>query len=131
MNWYLAFGSGPHDAASTPTAIEGRSDQKAKLFVLKLGGTNSADYVYQTTPLTVAAGSCPSMIINKNSPSLVAGYPKEISPMCSDPTFANDDPVTGCTDQGHDWEEFPKSFFGDMITVDFDLSYQADVLYFG
>jgi type IV pilus assembly protein PilY1 len=132
MNWYLAFGSGPHDAASTQTAIEGRSDQKAKLFVLKLGGTDDGsdagvlDYVYTST----LSGSCPSAIV-PNPPSLAAGYPKEITPMCSDPTYTTDDPGTGCTDNGHNWEEFPKSFFGDLITVDFDLSFQADALYFG
>jgi type IV pilus assembly protein PilY1 len=128
MNWYLAFGSGPHDAASINTAIEGRSDQKAKLFVLKLGGTDSADNVYATVPSTVAAGSCPSMIIPKNPPSLVAGYPKEISPMCSDPTYTVQ---ADCTSPPHTWEEFPNSFFGDLITVDYDLSFQADALYFG
>jgi type IV pilus assembly protein PilY1 len=129
MNWYLAFGSGPHDAASTPTAIEGRSDQKAKLFVLQLGGTDDGsdagifDYVYTST----LSGGCPSAIV-PNPPALVAGYPKEISPMCSDPTYAVQ---ADCTTNGHSWEEFPKSFFGDLITVDFDLSFQADVLYFG
>jgi len=129
MNWYLAFGSGPHDAASTQTAIEGRSDQKAKLFVLQLGGTDDGsdasvlDYVYTST----LSGGCPSAIV-PNPPSLVAGYPREIPPMCSDPTFTVQ---LDCTSNGHSWEDFPKSFFGDLITVDFDLSFQADALYFG
>jgi Tfp pilus tip-associated adhesin PilY1 len=130
MTWYLAFGSGPHDAADPQTALEGRSDQKAKLFVLKLGGTDPADYVYTTTPQVTPSGSCPSLF-TYNRPSLETGYPKEIAPMCSDPTYTDDAPVTGCTAHGNTWENFSNSFLGDMITVDFDLSFQADALYFG
>jgi hypothetical protein len=127
MTWYLAFGSGPHDAASTQTALAGRSDQKAKLFVLKLGGTDSADYVYTTSPQATPSGSCPNLFIY-NRPSLEAGYPKEIAPMCSDPSNTVE---ADCTINGHTWEDFSNSFIGDLITVDFDLSFQADALYFG
>jgi type IV pilus assembly protein PilY1 len=127
MNWYLAFGSGPHDATMTQDAIAGRSDQKAKLFVLKLGGTDSADYVYTTNPQVTASGSCPNLFIH-NRPALAAGYPKEIPPTCSDPTYTVE---ADCTTNGHTWEDFSNSFFGDLITVDFDLSFQADALYFG
>jgi len=132
MNWYLAFGSGPHDASDPQTAIEGRSDQKAKLFVLQLGGTDYDgsdgsifDYVYKN-PI----GGCPISIsrATDGSPGLITGYPREVDPICSDPAYATQ---ATCLAASETWEEFPNSFFGDFITVDFDLSFQADTLYFG
>lgn len=41
MDWYLAFGSGPHNALSPASALAGESDQLAKLFIYPLGGTNA------------------------------------------------------------------------------------------
>jgi len=67
MDWYLAFGSGPHDSSSPQTALLGKSDQEAKVYVLKLGGTT---------------------VLSK--PTLEAGFPKTIPVGITKPTgFTN------------------------------------------
>jgi len=104
MDWYLAFGSGPHVPSSIPTALMGQSDQGAKMFVLKLGGTGLSGYLPANLPYIASGG------ILSQTPSLVTGYPMDI-------------PVAAGS--------FPKSFFSDLIAVDYDLNFKTDVLYFG
>ncbi|MEA2083020.1 MAG: PilC/PilY family type IV pilus protein [Thermodesulfobacteriota bacterium] len=103
MDWYIAFGSGPHPADQA--AMQGTSDQLAGLYILKLGDTTTP--VYETTPQPTPAGACPTLYTYNRPAGPVAGYPVSI-----DAALAN-------------------SFFSDIITVDFDLSYQAEALYLG
>jgi type IV pilus assembly protein PilY1 len=102
MDWYLAFGSGPHnDSVTNPAGIQnamlGKSDQEAKLYMLNLGGTGAP-------ALARAAGPSLSWV----PPYTTPGYPKTISAAT-----------------------FPKSFFSDLIAVDYDLNFKTDVMYFG
>ena len=103
MDWYLAFGSGPHPA--NQTAMHGTSDQLAGLYILKLGDTTTP--VYETTPQMTPAGACPMLYTYNRPTGPVAGYPKNINAALTN------------------------SFFSDIITVDFDLSFQAEALYLG
>lgn len=103
MDWYLAFGSGPYNNSVTnpggiQNAMQGKSDQEAKLYLLSLGGTATDG------ALAYAADSTWAM----TPPYKTLGYPKTI-PAAS----------------------FPKSFFSDLIAVDYDLDYKTDVMYFG
>lgn len=59
MDWYLALGSGPHNnSAVNPTGIQtallGKSDQAAQLFVLKLG--NGVPALEAGYPMTLTTG---------------------------------------------------------------------------
>ncbi|MBU0673261.1 MAG: hypothetical protein KJ950_01300 [Proteobacteria bacterium] len=66
MDWYLAFGSGPHHATTPTIGMEGRSDREAYLYLMALGGT--AD-----------AGGLGYVDVGANNlPKLVTGYPKKI-----------------------------------------------------
>ncbi|MCK5229358.1 MAG: hypothetical protein KAR13_03780, partial [Desulfobulbaceae bacterium] len=103
MDWYIAFGSGPHPADQA--AMQGTSDQLAKLYILKLGDTTTP--IYETTPQLTPSGSCPTLFAYNRPAGPVAGYPVNI-----DAALTN-------------------SFFSDVITVDFDLSYQTEALYLG
>lgn len=103
MDWYLAFGSGPHNNSVTnPNGIQnamlGKSDQEARVYVLDLGGTAGG----------VALPYVGGPTLSDHPPHITAGYPK-IIPAAT----------------------FPKSFFSDLIAVDYGLDYKTDVLYFG
>ena len=56
MDWYLAFPSGPHDTTSTPaataiqSALNGYSDQRARLYTVPLGGTGESGHLGNVTP---------------------------------------------------------------------------------
>lgn len=51
MDWYLALPSGPHDDTLPLAALNGRSDQPAKIFTLELGSTASGSLGYADTAL--------------------------------------------------------------------------------
>jgi type IV pilus assembly protein PilY1 len=107
MDWYLALPSGPHnDSATTPsgiqTSLNGKSDQPAQLYILKLGGTGAPNLPYASSGSTVSAPPAPA----PGSPFSIPG---------------------GAGPSG----AFPKSFLSDVIAVDYDLNFKTDVLYFG
>jgi hypothetical protein len=126
MDWYLAFGSGPHsNAAGTagPTAgMQGLSDQTGKVYVMRLGGTVAPATDTVGTGQT-AIGTDPTFVA---PPSLAATFTPG---QCSDTSKPN---VTTCVAASADWTtSLANSFFGDFIAVDYDLNFKTDTLYFG
>lgn len=119
MDWYMAFGSGPHYSGNPAAALKGESDQLARLYVLALGGTadtGGLPYVSDSTGVL-------------NPPSLVSGFPKTVVGSCSNPAYASS---ATCTAHGGTWDSFPNSFFSDFIAVDYGKrDYRVDALYFG
>lgn len=126
MDWYLTFGSGPHDDAAGRAGPQGGmqalSDQNGKVYVMELGGTG--------TPALANVGSGQQPIGTAltwgTPPNLIAKF----SPgACSDSTSLNE---TTCSGAGGTWTpDLDNSFFGDFISVDYDLDFNVDSLYFG
>jgi hypothetical protein len=106
MDWYLAFGSGPHaeapaSAGGPQAAMRGVSDQTAQLYLMKLGGTDTLGTpAIPATLDTIGSGQVTSGVPTFDTqPSLVAGYPIS-SGACSDFTSANE---AACLTAGQVW----------------------------
>jgi Tfp pilus tip-associated adhesin PilY1 len=106
MDWYLAFGSGPHaeapaSAGGPQAAMRGVSDQTAQLYVMKLGGTGTLGTpAIPATLGNIGSGQVTSGVPTfATQPSLVAGYPIS-SGACSDFTSANE---AACLTAGQVW----------------------------
>ena len=153
MDWYLAFGSGPHAADNPQKAIRGTSDQKALMYVMKLGSSSSPVYttfsgdcltgIIYTYNRPVGIVSCYGPTDYDNEVDCLAagvatGYPTTWQDECCVGVVHNE---TTCAAASGTWEENSdvftfeatesNSFFSDVITVDYDLSYQAEALYAG
>jgi type IV pilus assembly protein PilY1 len=103
--------------------MQALSDQTGRVYVMKLGGTGAPALGHLGTG-QVASGS-PTF---DNPPAIAAGYP--VSPGdCSDTSYTS---AATCTTGGGSWtNNLDNSFFSDFIAIDYDLSFQTDVLYFG
>jgi hypothetical protein len=112
MDWYLAIGSGPK-GTSPRKGMLGRSDQRARVFILKLGGSTS-DAAVAPTGLPYASVGISPAVVNSGVMTLAR------APITIDPGDKDSSPIG-----------FNNSFFSNMITVDYDFSFQADALYFG
>ncbi len=104
--WYLVFGSGPADVNGLPgtstSLTEAKSSQASKLFVVNLK-TLTQNYVLGTNELQILDGTSNTFV---TAPVVAPGpnYYVELD---------------------------NNSFVSDPISVDYDLDYTADALYFG
>ncbi|MEN8135659.1 MAG: hypothetical protein ABFS18_09015 [Thermodesulfobacteriota bacterium] len=104
MDWYLAFGSGPHDAELAPAGpqagMQGLSDQPARIYVMKLGGTETADLTPASLP-NVGTGQVDSsgVVLIDNPPILADTYPRSLG-FCRDPSKTDE---AACSDAGEVW----------------------------
>lgn len=106
--WYLLFGSGPHAPVGSNTAMEGISDQNAKVAVLPL------DWLVKTPTALRIPAAAPTAKTTTTPTTTTTGM--------AGGTFVLDDS--------------PNGFTSDLITVDLDInpsssSYFADAVYFG
>ncbi|MFO7606918.1 MAG: PilC/PilY family type IV pilus protein [Desulfurivibrionaceae bacterium] len=100
MDWYLAFGSGPHSNLAPPAGpdagMQGLSDQEAGLYILTLGGVGTTAALGNIGSGQTADGTDPTFL---NQPELVGG--QTLFPgFCSDPVFTN---KTACEDHIDTW----------------------------
>lgn len=132
MDWYLAFGSGPHSAAAGaagPAAgMQGLSDQTGRVYVMKLGGSGTR-VTDIAVPSLASVGTGQTIIGTSPSfgtpPSLVASF---LPGQCSDTSKPNS---SQCVAPAAWTTNLDDSFFGDFIAVDYDLDFRTESLYFG
>ena len=104
MDWYLAFGSGPYNnSATNPSGIQ-----------TAMMGKSSQEARLFVVKLGGTGGAALGPIANSSS-------------ILNPPTLLTTPYTPWVLPAG----SFPKSFFSDLIAVDYDLDYKTDVVYAG
>ncbi len=101
MDWYLAFGSGPHSDDPVPAGpqegMRGVSDQNAKLYVMRLGGTNTSGL----TPASLGhlgSGQVASGVVSFSNQPILVSVNGVTSGQCSDPAHTTEADCLGAAE---------------------------------